>query len=590
MILNALSRYYEILAKDESSEIPLYGYSRAKVDFALVISPEGELIDVIPLKVEGNKGKKLVSRMLTVPEQKIRSSGISPNFMCDNSTYVLGVDKKGKPDRSKEAFIAFKELHDKLLGNAKGEAAKAVLGFLDKWNVDEASKYPVLKDYLEEIMEGSNLIFKLDGMSGFLHNDSEIKQVWERHNSIIDDDIVGQCLITGENAAIAELHPFIKNIRGAQTAGASIVSFNAPSYESYGKKNGYIAPVGRHAAFAYTTVLNHMLLGQKQKIQVGDATTVFWAESPDEIYPDLAAELFNPVIDQEDKESKSAYRRDVKIEKLVKDVLIKAKSGMKIDDLDGKVDARTSFYILGLSPNASRISIRFFHSDSFGGFVEKICRHYVDMEVIKEYENNPDNIPIWRLLSETVSPKSSDKTAQPLLAGEIMRSIINGGTYPASFYNAIMLRVKTDVEIRVNYVRASIIKGYLKRKARINKNKCLEEVLTVGLNVESTNTPYLLGRLFAILEKTQKDAGNETIRARYFTSACTTPGAVFPILLRLAQHHISKSDYGYVNDKKIEAVMNQVERFPSNLTLEDQGLFSLGYYHQRTALWQKAEK
>jgi CRISPR-associated protein Csd1 len=590
MILNALNRYYEILAQDESSEIPLYGYSRAKVDFTLVISPEGELIDVISLKVEGTKGKKLVSRMLTVPEQKIRSSGISPNFMCDNSTYVLGIDKKGKPSRSKEAFLAFKELHYKLLENAKGEAAKTVLAFLEKWNVDEASKYPVLKDSLEEILEGSNLIFKLDGMTGFLHNDPEIKQIWEWYNSQISDDMIGQCLITGETAAIAKLHPLIKNVKDAQSSGASIVSFNASSYESYGKENGYIAPVGRYAAFAYTTVLNHMLLSQKQKIQVGDATTVFWAESPEEIYPDLAAELFNPVIDQDDKENKSIYRRDIKIEKLVKEVLLKAKSGVKIDDLDGKIDAKTRFYILGLSPNASRISIRFFHLDSFGGFVKKICQHYVDMEVIKEYDNNPTNIPIWRMLSETISPKSNDKMVQPLLAGEIMRSIINGGSYPASFYNAIMLRVKTDVEIRVNYIRASIIKAYLKRKARITKNKYLEEVLTVGLNEKSTDIPYLLGRLFAILEKTQQDAGNETIRARYFSSACATPGVVFPILLKLTQNHISKSEYGRVNDKRIESVLNQVEKFPSNLTLEGQGLFSLGYYHQRTSLWQKTEK
>lgn len=589
MILNALNKYYEILLEDEKCEIPLYGYSNANVGFALSISHEGELIDVIPLKVQSNNGKKLVPRVLTVPEQKIRSSGTCPNFMCDNSTYVLGVDNKGKPERTKEAFTVFKALHNKVLCNATSKAAKAVLAFLDNWNIDKSREHYILKNYLEEILEGSNLVFRLDGETGYLHNDVEIKRMWEQYNTKGDDDVYGQCLITGQNTSIAKLHPFIKKVLGAQSSGASIVSFNASAYESYNKENGYIAPVSKYAAFAYTTVLNYMLSNQKQRIQVGDATTVFWAESSEEIYIDLAAELFNPSIEKNEKENKDVPKRDAKVEYLIRDVLESMKAGKKINDLSGKIDPKTKFYILGLSPNASRISIRFFNRDSFGGFIEKMSLHYADMEIVKEYESNMDNIPIWKLILETVSPQSSDKSPQPLLAGETMRSIIGGGLYPALLYNAIMLRVKTDVDIRVNYERASIIKAYLKRKARINKNTNLEEVLTVSLNENSTNTPYLLGRLFAILEKTQRDAGNETIRARYFTSACTTPGSVFPILLRLAQHHIAKAEFGFVNDKKIEAVLNQVEKFPSNLTLEEQGLFSLGYYHQRVSLWQKVD-
>jgi CRISPR-associated protein Csd1 len=590
MIINALTKYYEILADDEKSGIPLYGYSSAPVGFALNISSEGELLDVIPLKVKSENSKKLVTRQMIVPEQTKRAVNISSNFMCDNSTYVLGIDSKGKPKRSKDAFIAFKELHNKVLSCANGQAAKAILAFLDNWKVDEAMQHPTLKDSLEEILEGSNLVFRLDGEIGYIHNDLEIKRLWEEYNSKAVDDKIGQCLITGENTSIARLHPNIKKVKNAQAMGASIVSFNASAYESYGKTQSYNSPIGKYAAFAYTTVLNHMLSSQKQRIQVGDATTVFWAESPEDIYTDLAAELFDPSSIQDEKESKNEHKRDTEIEELVKDVLLKAKSGIKINDLDGKVNVQTKFYILGLSPNASRISIRFFHSDSFGGFLEKTAQHYKDMEIVKEFENNPTNIPIWRMLLETVSPKSSNKEATPLLAGEIMRSIISGGLYPASFYNAIMLRVRTDTEIRVNYIRASIIKAYLSRKARMTKSKYLEEVLTVSLNEQTTNNAYLLGRLFAILEKTQRDAGNETIRARYFTSACTTPGAVFPILLRLAQHHISKAEFGFANDKKIEAIVNQIDKFPSHLTLEDQGLFSLGYYQQRVVLWQKSTK
>ncbi|WP_031514027.1 type I-C CRISPR-associated protein Cas8c/Csd1 [Desulfofalx alkaliphila] len=600
MIINELAKYYEILARDERSGVPPYGYSNAKVGFALNISAEGDLLDVIPLHVEEQVGKKtkLFLRVLTVPEQKLRSSGIAPNFMCDNSTYVLGIDNKGKPKRSKNAFEAFKKLHHEILGAARGQAAKAVLAFLDKWKVDKSKQHPALKDYLEEILKGSNLVFRLDGTTGYLHNDEEIKKLWEDYNSKDEDDIFGQCLVTGTNTAIAKLHPVIKNVKKAQSSGASIVSFNAPSYESYGKKQSYNSPVGKKTAFAYTTVLNHMLSSQKQKIQVGDATTVFWAASPEEIYTDLAAELFNPTITQEGKKGSNEYKRDAHIEQLVNDVLTKAKSGQRINDLDGKIDPKTKFHILGLSPNASRISIRFFHSDSFGGFTEKIAQHYKDMEIVKDFDNRPSNIPIWMMLNETISPKSTNRDAPPLLAGAVMRSIISGAPYPASLFNAVMIRVRTDMDDkdkniqRVNYVRVAIIKAYLLRNARLYKNKKLEEVLTVSLNEHSDNTGYLLGRLFAVLEKAQQDANpgiNATIKDRYFASACATPGAVFPILLKLAQHHISKSDYGYAIERRIESIMVKITNFPSHLTLEQQGTFILGYYHQRVALFQKSD-
>lgn len=589
MIISALYKYYQILASDEKSDIPLYGYCSAKVGFALIISKTGELLDVISLKIEEPDGKKLIPRILIVPEQKVRSSGISPNFMCDNSTYVFGIDNKGKPTRSKEAFMAFRDLHKKILKESLGEASKAILAFLDSWDVEKAKEHPVLKDILDEVMEGSNLVFKLDGQLGYMHDDLEIKEKWEKHIANCEDDYYYQCLITGEKASIAKLHPVIKNIKNAQSSGASIVSFNANAYESYGKENGYIAPVSKKVASAYTTVLNYMLSGPKQKVQIGDATTVFWAESPENIYPDLAAELFNPFFTQEGKE-KNVYRRDPKIENLVKDILLKAKSGSVIGDVDGVINPQVRFYVLGLSPNASRISVRFFHCDSFGGFVRKVAQHYNDMETVKEYENQPFNIPIWKILSETVSPKSNNKEANPLLAGSLMRAILNGGLYPAVLFQEIMIRVKTDSEVRVNYIRASIIKAYLIRKARIKKIQKLEEVLTVALNEQTTDKSYLLGRLFAILEKTQKDAGNDTLRARYFTSAMTTPSAVFPILIRLAQHHIAKEEYGYINDKKIELILKDIDRFPSHLTLDEQGVFTLGYYHQRAKLWERQSK
>lgn len=554
------------------------------------ISSNGKLLEVIPLKVESGNSQKLALKILTVPEQKIRSSGISANFMCDNSSYVLGIDNKGKPERSKSAFLAFKSLHQEILSGASGQAAHAILNFLEKWNVNEALDYPELKEFLEEILKGSNIVFRLDGELDYLHNDSEIRRLWEAYIGKSEDEIWGQCLIDGEYTPIAKLHPPIKNVKNAQSSGAPIVSFNANAYESYDKENGYIAPISKQVAFVYTTVLNHMLASPKQKVQIGDATTVFWAESPEDLYVNLAAELFNPQFNQEEKSKKKENRRDPQVEELVKEILIKAKTGSKMNNLKEMVDTRTKFYVLGLSPNAGRISVRFFYEQSFGAFVEKALQHYKDMEVVKDYVNRPDNLPIWKLISETVSPKSTSKEASPLLSGAFMRSILAGGLYPQSLYQSILQRVKTDSEERVNYVRAAVIKACLLRKSRITKNTKIEEVLTVALNENTSDRAYLIGRLFAVLEKTQSDAGNETIRARYFTSAMTNPGTTFPVLLRLAQHHIAKAKYGFLNDKKIESILNQIESFPKHFNLDDQGIFTLGYYHQRVKLWEKQEK
>ena len=599
MIINALNRYYEILSNDEKSGIPLAGYSNSKVGFALVISVEGELVDVINLKVQGDKGKKLFYRNLTVPLQKDHGVKVEANFMCDNSTYILGIDKKDNPKRAKEAFEASQELHKKLLENATGIHAKAIVSFFNNWKSEKSKENIVLKDYLNEIFEGGSLVFRLDGEQGYIHENQEIKKLWEEYISDDEDCVWGQCLVTGYNSPIARLHAFVKNVKGTKSNSGSLVSFNDPAYLSYGKEQSFNSPISKRAVFAYTTTLNHMLSNPKQKVQIGDATTVFWAESPEDIYVDLAAELFNPIYIQDGKENKNSYRRDLQIEELVKDVLVKAKSGAKINEINEKINSKTKFYVLGLSPNASRISIRFFQTDNFGGFIEKTLQHYKDMDIIKEFKNQPDNIPIWKILAETVSPKSNDKEAKPVLAGAIMHSIISASTYPTSLYNAILLRIKSDVDdkerniYRINYVRVAIIKAYLLRKSRVQNNIRLQEVLSVGLNEHATNTEYLLGRLFAVLEKAQQDANpdlNSTIKDRYFASACATPGVVFPILMRLVQHHISKSGYGKSTEKRIGEIMNEIKMFPSHLSLDEQGTFVLGYYHQRVKLWEKKDK
>jgi len=591
MILSSLFRYYEILSDDDSIIIPRVGYSSAKVSFALVLSTSGELVNILDLRNKAEKGNKLLPVQIIVPEQKVRTgTKIMPYFMCDNNKYLLGVDKKEKTDRLINLFNTFKDFHVKLLNNLPGIAAKAVIKFLTEWDPKKAIDHPILQKYYDDIAAGATMVFKLEGERGYIHDLPEIKKCWEDYIVSENTGFISQCLVTGRNSVIAQVHPKIKGVKDAQSAGASIVSFNFDSVESYGKVQSFNSPVSEYAAFAYTTALNHMLGNQRQKIQIGDATTVFWAESPKSIYIDIAAELLNMTgEDAETEDSTSTYRRDVRVQNIVSGILKKVAEGKKITDVTDEINPETKFYILGLSPNNARISVRFFNIDTFGGFIEKMAQHYSDMEIIKR-DSEMGNIPIWRMLMD-LKPKTNNEQKVPAgLSSAIMRSILNGTSYPSLLFNMTISRVRSDHE--VNYVRAAITKAYLLRNARIYNKNNLKEVLTVSLNEQSTNTAYLLGRLFAVLEKTQQDANpniNSTIKDRYFTSACATPASVFPILLRLAQHHISKSGFGFLNEKRIGEIMNGMNSFPAHLNLEDQGIFMLGYYHQKHALYQKKD-
>lgn len=598
MILQALTRYYEILAEDESSDIPRLGYSSAGVSYALNISSEGELLGVIPLKIPGENGKKLVPQKMIVPEQEKKASGIKSNFLCENSSYIMGVGKidemdeakrKKKQDRISACFEAFKDLHIKILKDVKCIEANALMNYVNRWEVENAESSIILKEYIEDFYAGANLVFRLDG-GGYIHHNKLILKAWEEYKANSEGSKKMQCLDNGEYAYVARLHQNIKGVRGAQSVGAAIVSFDKDSgaYESYGreKEQGLNAPVSEYAAFAYTTVLNSMLSDNAYKQYLGDTTVVFWAESPKKYYQDFASLFIAP--DELKSIDNTKYARDNGAVKEVKAVFEKISKGLAIGDFSTSFDKNVKFYILGLAPNVARLSIRFFIANTFGEFIQNISRHYQDLRIEKQFQEEQDLFSLWRLLNETVSPKANDKAASPILAGAVLRAIMTGSPYPAALFNSIMLRIRA--EHAINYNKAAIIKAYLIR----NSNKFME-VLTVSLNEQSNNKAYLLGRLFAVLEKAQQDASEgqlkATIRDRYFTSACATPASVFPILLRLSQHHISKAEFGKSNDNRISAILNMLEMeqkpIPSHLSLEEQGVFVLGYYHQKNALYKK---
>lgn len=594
MVLQSLAKYYEILSADPDSNIPKLGYNAVNVSFALNISKEGELHEIIPTRIAVKRGKKTVDipQTMELPERVSKTSGVKPNFLCDNSGYVLGIDNKGKPEKSKKRFESFRDLHNQILLNVKNDYSLALLNFLNSWDAENAQNHPAVQEHLEDIIKGANIVFKLDG-GRYIHEDKEIKNAWDEYSAKSSDAKIMQCLVTGEEKPIARIHPAIKGVKGAQVAGASIVSFNKPAYESYGRKGGQgiNSPVSEEIAFAYTTALNHLLSDDSNRIYVGDAAVVFWAQSSKKKYRDMVS-IFTDSSEINDSEGEKVIKRDPAAIREVRLIFDKIAKGQPIRELSGDFDEDVQFFILGLSPNASRLSVRFFTSDNFLGFIQKSARHYEDMRIERQFQNEFEFVPIWKVLSETVPPSAKVKTPQPQMSGSVMRAILTGTMYPAALYNAIMMRIKAERDI--NYYRAGIIKAYLIR----NYKEKYKGVITVSLNTETNNKAYVLGRLFAVLEKAQLDASEtklkSTIKDKYFTSASATPGRVFPILLRLSQHHIAKAEYGHNSDKRIEELMQKLkiedDPMPSNLSLEDQGIFVLGYYHQKNAFYVKKDK
>ena len=581
MILQALTEYYRVLEREGRISAP--GWGRVKVSFALCLDASGALEQVLPLHTEQAVGKKVVlaPQSIVLPAQVKRTAGVAANFLCDNSSYLLGIDGKGKPQRTQECFAACKALHEVLLIGAGASAALAVLAFFRSWEPEKAREDPVLADYLDEILAGGNLVFRT--ADGFVHNDPAVRRAWDLHyNSVSDGETLGFCLVTGEYGPVEAVHPSIKNVSGAQSSGAALVSFNAPAFCSHGKEQSFNAPTGKYAAFAYTSALNHLLSDRDSVFRIGDATVVCWAKNARPAYTALFGGAFFGDVP-------AAYTEaDIrgKVEALC--------SGQSVSFEQERLDPGMDFYVLGLSPNSARLSVRFFLHDSFGRFLANIREHYRRLEIVRPAYDKFETLPLWKLLSETVNQNTKDKSPSPDLAGELLRSILDGSRYPATLLNGVTLRIRAEREITRG--RAAILKAYYLKNPHTDVPK---EVLTVSLNPESANIPYNLGRLFSVLEAIQESANpgiNATIKGKYFNSAASTPAVVFPILVNLSQKHLKKlrsSNPGLAvfYEKQLAGLLAAFgESYPNRMSLPQQGSFQLGYYHQTQARYQSKEE
>ena len=574
MILQALTQYYDAL--NSRGEIDAPGWGRPKISYALQLRENGELAQVIPLLHEVDAGKKKVLRPredIRLPAAVKRTANPKSNFLWDNTAYLLGIDGKGKPDLTAKCFATAVLLHHELLDDVDSPFSHAVLAFFDTWQPAEAAQHPALVNDYDKIIAGANLVFYVNGQ--YPADDPAICAAWPAHYDGDSDAPKPQCLVTGELDEIAAVHPAIKGVRDAQSSGAALVSFNAPAFCSYGHEQNYNAPVGKHAAFAYTTALNHLLADREHTQYIGDTTVVCWAETAEPQYTDFFSCLMgNNTQSWSDNDLSAALKH-----------LADSEPCQELN-----LDPERAFYILGLAPNAARLSVRFFYKNTFGELMKNVNAHYERLKIKRPAKAPTGFLPLWQLLAETVNQSARDKKPSPVMAGATARAVWNNDRYPAALLNGVMLRIRADSEI--NWRRAAIIKAYYLKNEDEN---CPKEVLTVSLNESSTSIPYALGRLFSVYEAVQQAANpgiNATIKDKYFNSASSIPATIFPILDKLCQKHLRKLriDQQIYFNKQIGQIMDILhEEYPARLNLPQQGSFDLGYYHQTQKRYTKKE-
>ena len=540
MILQALCDYYE-----RKPDLPRLGFETKAIPFVIEINAAGQLVQIEDTRTL--EGKKKIARNFLVPQGAKKTSGVSANLLWDNAEYVLGVTNAGKPGRVLEQHAAFLAKLDAMAHKIDDAGLKAVRTFLQTHDKVRLEAYPLWPEILDA---NPVMTFRLNGDLELICQRAAIRAVLEKIETDAEEIT---CSISGKKDGFERLHTSIKGVWGAQSSGANIVSFNKDAFNSFGKEQGANAPVGKRAAFAYTTALNYLLSKESaQRIQVGDASTVFWSEKHTDL-EDSFADLFEePPKDDPAKQTRAI------------EALFKAPQTGALSDEGGK----TRFYVLGLAPNAARISVRFWQVGTVAEMSARICQHFKDLEIVHaSFEKH--YLSLFRLLVATASQGKSENIP-PNLAGEFMRATLAGLPYPQTLLQAAVRRIRAERE--VNYPRAALIKACLNRQARYSPPN-QEKEIAVSLDDSNTNPGYRIGRLFAALEKIQEEAVNPsaTIRDRFYGAASSTPVTVFSNLMKLKNHHLSKMEEGRKRyfEKLIGQIMFDINDFPAHLSLAD---------------------
>ena len=579
MILQALKEFYD--RKFSEGGLPPPGFEIREIPFIIVVDKQGNFISLEDTR-EPNESNRMVGKKFLVPSAKSRTSSITSetaNLMWDNIGYVLGISTEDKPESQELAnkkHAAWIESLMSLPANLReSPEGKAVIQFYQNGGIDSALKSQEIEECKK--ISGCNIAFRLNSEHLPVPAGEAVKKYQKSQIDLPGKKgkvVVGTDLVTGKTGQIVRLHRKTRIYGG----GDSLVSFQVNSgYDSYGKEQGYNSPITNNTEFSYTTALNYLLRSKNQQIIIGDTQTLFWGSKENKLEEKISILFEDPEAPDPDSNVSQ-----------VKELFNSIRSGAYIRE-DGEIP----FFVLGLSSNSHRISVRFWENGSVSEFAEKIKQYFDDFSIISE-PNQPEFYPLKTILVN-ISTLNKFENIPPSLAGDVMRAILKGTPYPAAMLQLAVRRIRSDVRNRVTRVRTATIKAYLNRYYGLYTHRKIKEI-TMKLDETQPSAGYQLGRLFATLERIQEKANpslNATIRDRFYGSACTSPVSVFPTLLRLKNHHLAKIESkGMVTwfEKKLGKIMDNVERFPSHLDLQEQGMFAIGYYHQRQDFFTRKEE
>lgn len=596
MLISALCSYYDFL--EDAGKVLPPGYSNAKIHYSVALSPEGKIVEITDVQsyVPQQKGKGK-PKITAVPKNvrlplRTEKPGIDANIAEHRPLYLFGLNltEEGlSPDdatnKAKKSHAAFVEKQLAFLEGLHSDVIDAYRNFVTGWVPEEEAENPHLLALKKGYGTSGFTFHAADRLDLPLYEDPLLLAAWEKAFAAEsgEDTCEAQCAVTGEMAPIARIHDKIKVGPGGLATGNVLVGFNSTAEESYGKSQSYNSNISVGAMKRYTEALNCLLADRNHRANLDDVIMVHWAMSSDERYDRLVEEGVIHGFDSDDEDKMGVSETEDMLRNLMKD----AAEGKLLEGnlaIEGMLDPRVEFYMVGFKPNSARLAIKFIYRTQFGKLLQNIVQHQMDIRM----KEGAAPVPLWRIRKELIKPHSKNDTVDPALMSKLLESIFYGYRYPEWLLSTVIRRIKNDSDeennsfIKLNPVRAGIIKGCLNRKSRLSGKK---EEFSMGLDKDNTNPAYLCGRLFAILEKLQQDASgnslNRTIKDAYFASACSQPAVVFPKLMRLAQNHLSKATNGKQwNDMIGEITEKMGGAFPPVLPLVDQGKFILGYYHQ----------
>lgn len=602
MLIKALCDYYDMIKSDNTTDVIPQGYSSVKVHYEILLSPDGEIKDIIDKRIKriekDKKGKEktFFDPITAILPERTQKTSIDSNIIEHRPLYIFGLnyekDKLSPYDKTSKALKSntmFKDVNSLFFKDLNSEICMAYYNFITTWCPEKQTDNKLLIN-LDKDYTMSSYVFGLDGNPAvMLHNDECFKKAYDDYlnNKKSENDVSGtdssMCSISGQVLPTARIHDKIKGLAGGNSVGCVLVGMKESAFESYGKSQSFNSSISEVAMKKYTNTLNMLLESKSHHKVFDDFTLVYFAlKKNDEKECDLLDIGLSGTSDNYDTE------------KDLQSIYNNAKRGIGANRNNFNVDENVTFCLAGLAPNSSRISQKFFYKDKFGSIISNVIQHQNDLKLS---ENNRQ-ISLNSIKKELVLPKSKDEKVPPPLISSILQSILTGQNYPDQLLSTVIRRVKTDSNddknsyIKMNDTRIGIIKACLNRKQR---NKNLEEEIKMSLDLGNKNQAYLCGRLFAVLEKIQQDSVdgtlNKTIKDTYFSSACSKPATVFPSLVSLAQNHLKKLSSPNFYNCLIGEIIDGLEgEFPSVLSNDEQGKFIIGYYQQNKNLYTKKDE